>query len=408
MAANGAPVVDADGHVLEHPTALCDYMPARYRDRCFHIERGEDGGELLHFGGRSMPANLLALAGTGGLSLEDRQRAQRGELRYTEITPGAFDPKARLAEMAADQIDQAVVYPTLFLGISGFRDRDFAEAQGEAYNRWLADFCGHAPTRLFGIATLVQTELERALRMAKTGRELGLVGVFLRPNPSRDGVFFCDASWDPLWAALQDLDLAVGFHPYLMPDLPGACRDLGLGTFTAPGATPMRASGDASVIMGTEGLNNIYFSQGLANVYDMMTTVAMLCCGGVLERFPRLRCIFLESNGGWIVPWLERLDHHHEVFPWDVPQLRMRPSEYFRRQCWISFDPDESGLRFTAESPLVGAERIIWASDYPHPDAKIPGVVGELRGAMQGLPEAAQERILGRNAAALYGLPRPA
>src|SRR5262245_53806133 len=204
MTANGAPVVDADGHVLEHPTALLDYIPARYRDRCFHIERGDDGVELLHFGGRSMPANLLALAGTGGLSLEDRQRAQRGELRYTEITPGAFDPKARLAEMAADQIDQAVVYPTLFLGISGFRDRDFAEAQGEAYNRWLADFCRHAPTRLFGIATLVQTDVGRALRMAKTARELGLVGVFLRPNPSRDGVFFCDASWDPLWAALQD------------------------------------------------------------------------------------------------------------------------------------------------------------------------------------------------------------
>jgi predicted TIM-barrel fold metal-dependent hydrolase len=85
----------------------------------------------------------------------------------------------------------------------------------------------------------------------------------------------------------------------------------------------------------------------------------------------------------------------------------MKPSEYFRRQCWISFDPDESTLRMTAESPLVGADRIIWASDYPHPDAKIPGVVGELRRAMDGLPAGAQARILGLNAVELYGLPEP-
>jgi hypothetical protein len=56
-----------------------------------------------------------------------------------------------------------------------------------------------------------------------------------------------------------------------------------------------------------------------------------------------------------------------------VPWLEMLPSEYFRRQCWISFDPDESMLAFTANSPLCGADRIIWASDHPHPDAKFPG-----------------------------------
>ncbi len=136
-----------------------------------------------------------------------------------------------------------------------------------------------------------------------------------------------------------------------------------------------------------------------------METLSVMICGGVLERFPRLRLIFLEANGGWIVPWLERLDHHYEVFRWDVPWLHMKPSEYFRRQCWISFDPDESALAFTARSPLVGADRIIWASDYPHPDAKVPGVVDELREATASLDAAERARILGQNAAGLYGLP---
>jgi uncharacterized protein len=400
-------IVDADGHVLEHPTAMLEYMPAKYREQGFHVVTRDDGSEWLHFRGQVSNANFLALAGTGGLPLEERLRAQRGELKYSEVKPGAYKPAERLTEMASDDIQQAVVYPTLFLGLAGCRDLDFAEAQGDAYNRWLADYCRHAPTRLFGVAVIVQSDIERAIRMAKRAKEMGLVGVFLRPNPSVDGKFFCDPVYDPLWAALQDLDLTLGFHPFLANDLPGACRDLGFGSFVAPGARPMFPEGqeEEAKKSGMVGIQNIFFSQALSNVFDMQTALTTLICGGTLERFPRLKVIFLEANGGWIVPWLERLDHHQEIFPWDVPQMKSKPSEYFRRQCWISFDPDESTLRFTAEHPLVGADRIIWASDYPHPDAKIPGVIAELNEAMDGLPAAARQRILGLNAVELYSLP---
>jgi predicted TIM-barrel fold metal-dependent hydrolase len=86
----------------------------------------------------------------------------------------------------------------------------------------------------------------------------------------------------------------------------------------------------------------------------------------------------------------------------------MKPSEYFRRQCYISFDPDESTLAFTANHPLVGADRIIWASDYPHPDAKFPGVVHELEEVTAPLGEAQRRRIFGENARDAYHLPPPA
>jgi predicted TIM-barrel fold metal-dependent hydrolase len=82
----------------------------------------------------------------------------------------------------------------------------------------------------------------------------------------------------------------------------------------------------------------------------------------------------------------------------------MLPSEYFRRQCWISFDPDESMLAFTANSPLCGAERIIWASDYPHPDAKFPGATEELTEALEGLDLEQQRQITSESARALYGI----
>ena len=129
-----------------------------------------------------------------------------------------------------------------------------------------------------------------------------------------------------------------------------------------------------------ESRPSVLFTQAIANPVDVMSSIAYLLAGGVCERFPDAKFIFLEANGGWLVPWLERLDHHCRKFQWEVTDLSMLPSEYMRRQCWISFDPDEAMLGITAESPLVGADRIIWASDYPHPDAKFPGCDRRARG----------------------------
>src|SRR5437870_416898 len=300
------PIVDADGHVLEPPTGMAERAPAKFRDRIWQIVTRPDGSEWLRYNGGERPANGLALAGVGGMSAADRERARRGEMKYTEVRAGAFRPLPRLVDMDADGIEQAVLYPTLL----------------------------------------------------------------------------------------------VGLHPFLAPDMPGACRALGFYALKAEGVE-MARSDPASPI---RHMANIFFSQAISNPFDMMETLSVMICGGVLERFPRLRLIFLEANGGWIVPWLERLDHHYEVFRWDVPWLRMKPSEYFRRQCWISFDPDESALPFPANSPLVGAERIVWASDYPHPDAKFPGTTAELTEAIAPLDAEQQAQIAGKSAMALYGL----
>jgi predicted TIM-barrel fold metal-dependent hydrolase len=97
---------------------------------------------------------------------------------------------------------------------------------------------------------------------------------------------------------------------------------------------------------------------------------------------------------------LERFDHQFEIF--GSRDQSMRPSELFTRQCMISFDPDESALPFCAQR--IGADKILWASDYPHPDAKIPGVVKELIEAVEPLASADRRRVLGANARAFYRL----
>lgn len=389
--------VDSDGHVLEHPDGMLEYAPSGFEDRIWHIETDAKGTEWCVYDRQRMLASGLALAGTAGMTLEERERAQRGELRYTEVRPAAYNARARLADMDTDGIASAIVYPTMLLGIAGVRDAEFAAAQCRAYNDWLSDHVRDGEDRLYGVAIVPQQDIERAAaEIRRVGSKAGIVGVMLRPNPSEDWKPLHHEVYEPLWRAASDAGLAVGFHPFLTADLPGACLGLRINRL---GMSTLPAGPDDTI-----NIDNIYFTQAISNPFDMMNTAAFLLAGGVCERFPDLRIVFLEANGGWIVPWLERLDHHHQIFSWDVPWLRHEPSEYFRRQCWISFDPDESALAFTANSPLVGADRIVWASDYPHPDAKFPGVTDELREAMAGLTSEQQAQIAGNSCRALYGI----
>ena len=394
--------VDSDGHVLEHPTGMLDYAPEEYRDRIWHIETDADGTEWLLWDGVRSPANIISVSGTAGMSDEDCARAMAGELPYTEVRPAAYNAKARLDDMTADDIDMSVLYPTQLLGIQCYDDVGYAVAQCRAYNDWLSDHVQDGDGRLFGAALLPQQDIEAAAAELRRAAKLpGMVAAFIRPNPTEDWRPFHHSVYDPLWQAASDEGLPLGLHPFLDSRLPGACIGMHFDQIHEKG------HGFTSVDQeGGLAIDNIYFSQALSNPFDMMSSMAFLIAGGVCERFPELRLIFLEANGGWLVPWLERLDHHAHVplFKPDVPLLKMDPSEYFRRQCWISFDADESTLAFTANSPLCGADRIIWASDYPHPDAKFPGVTDELFEAIEPLSEAQQRQIAGDTAVTLYSL----
>jgi uncharacterized protein len=411
----GLRYIDSDGHILEHPTALPEYAPAKYRARIWHIETDEAGQEWCIYNGTRTSANIKAAAGVAGMSDDDRARAFRGEMRYTETRPSGWNAKARLEDMDRDHIDLAVLYPTLLLGLQSERDVDFAQAQARAYNDWCSDHVGEGEGRLFGAAAMPPMHTaEDVLGVAQEIRRVaeipGIVSVFMRPNPSVDWRPFNDHVYDPIWQAASDTGLPVAMHPFLAPDLPGACVGLRLGR-------PRRADGSyvdefdpnrMSIVMkgGVDSANrpSTLFMQAIANPVDVMSAIAYLLAGGVCERFPGAKFIFLEANGGWLVPWLERLDHHCRKFQWEVADLSLLPSEYFRRQCWISFDPDEAMLRTTAESPLVGAERIIWASDFPHPDAKFPGVTEELAEVLEGLTFEQKRQITSESAIALYGV----
>ena len=133
-----------------------------------------------------------------------------------------------------------------------------------------------------------------------------------------------------------------------------------------------------------------------------MIAVLCLVVGGILERFPGLKVAFLEAGVGWVPYWMERLDEHYEYLKPTVPWLTKKPSEYMRSgQVYYAFEPDEEILPFVAN--YVGAERLIFASDYNHSDSKFPETVSTVT-ERTDIQLTTMAKIMGENAAQLYGL----
>lgn len=376
-------IIDSDGHVVEPDLVWKEYAEPAFREQldvpgggvqALGIRRAYPDADPDRFIDREDAEESTWSENLGGESWDAESRTKMGR-------PGGHDPNARLQDMDAEGIDAAVLYPTSML--TWVEDAQLFGAACRAYNNWLHDYCAAAPSRLYGVATVPLQDIDAAItEMRRCIEQLDFKAVMIRPAPYLAGRKLNHPDYDSFWRAAADLDCPIGIHPSPHGDMPNSCRLLGL------------ADGVTDPMVG------IALRQGLTNAVDLQMAVAYFVLGGICERHPDLQVAFLEGTGGWIVPMLERFDHQFEIF--GSPDQRTLPSELFARQCVISFDPDETALAFSVEQ--LGAERVIWASDYPHPDAKIPGVVEELETAIKALPPAAQAEVRGASARRFYRL----
>src|SRR5437867_4297563 len=140
----------------------------------------------------------------------------------------------------------------------------------------------------------------------------------------------------------------------------------------------------------------------VSHTMEMMLVALSVIWGGVVDRHPRLRVAFLESGGGWIAPWLDRMDRHFDDQGFNESAPKTRPSELFQRNCWISFEPVESSIAVLAD--YIGPHKIMWATDYPHSDGFFPGAPQMLRERIESLSPEAKHQVLAGGALGFYGL----
>ncbi|MBI2867643.1 MAG: amidohydrolase family protein, partial [Chloroflexi bacterium] len=81
----------------------------------------------------------------------------------------------------------------------------------------------------------------------------------------------------------------------------------------------------------------------------------------------------------------------------------MLPSDFFRRNVFISFQEDDLAVRLRDQ---IGVDLLAWGTDYPHPEATFPRSQQFLVKMFKGVPEKEQAKVAGGNTARLYGFSR--
>ena len=372
--------VDADGHILEPPDLWETYLEPEHRDRALTIRRDEHGLEELWIGGERSRMSTSGFPSTlGAMGAPDLKAIQLDPARtYVGEAPyGSMDPQQRLDLLDAEGIDAVVLYTTVgLLWEAELDDPELSQAYTRAYNRWICDFCRDSP-RLVPTAHLSLSDPLAAAAELERAVEDGARGAYVAPF-THDGRPLGHPDNNPVFAACQDLGVPFAIHPTFEPQWTKGTR---MGSWDNVKKLRLLASVTAS-----DGVRHQF-----TTLFDH----------GVFDQFPRLRVLVLESGGGWIGYWLDRMDavYGHTAIGTRVP-LEAPPSDYFRERVWISCDPDERTIPSLIER---FGDRFLWASDFPHAD-HTPEYIDDLAELAGAIGDGNRARFLGDNARDLFAI----
>lgn len=373
--------IDADGHVLEPPDLWERYIDPAFRDRALRIVVDERGLEELEIDGRRSTMSRRGFPATlGAMGAPDLADIQTNPERtyLSEMPYGAMDPGERLELLDAERLDAVILYTTVgLLWEAEVTDPALAQAYTRAYNRWICEFAAGSE-RLVPTAHLSLSDPAAAAAELRRAVGEGAKGCYVCPF-THDAKPLGHPDHHVVFATAQELGVPFAIHPTFEPQWTKGQR---MGTWDQVKQLRLLASVTAS-----DGVRHQF-----TTLFDH----------GVFDLFPDLKVLVLESGGGWIGYWLDRIDavYGHTFIGERVP-LKERPSDYFRRQVWISCDPDERTIPALAER--YGVDRFLWASDFPHAD-HTPEYVEDLNELAGMFPEGDRRKFLGDNARALFGL----
>jgi predicted TIM-barrel fold metal-dependent hydrolase len=370
-------IISVDGHVKAPRAAYREYVEKKY------LEAFDDWLRAQEASGRPDAGNLSPdLAPDAQWDLDRRRRDLESQGVVAEVlfpngvpfqaTP--FDDSGQAASPELNRVGKM------------------------AYNRWLADVCSQADGRVSGQAAIVFDDVDQAVKDVHWAREHGLGGIMMPPlNPG--DTFFFDPALDPIWAAIQETGLPISQHG-------GA----GVPTYSPPGM--------AAIL--TLAYEHAFFSG--RSLWQMIV-------GGVFDRFPGLKVVFVETEVHWIAPAFRNLDMKVSMGDeWTAFAAFLKrerafsrlPSEYWASNCWAGispFHPNQlaietlgSGYEPAPGEFTLGSDRAMFGVDYPHFETAWPATMERVADLLE--PDTVREedarRILFDNAAEVYGFDRNA
>ena len=380
---NGFKVLDSDLHTMEPDGLWEQYLEEPFKKFAPQFVRRTENATnqpIIRIGQVEI-GEMSRRVQTALVGKDLQQRAFARHPHYEIAHARGYDSESHVAAMDIEGIDVAVIYGTRGRQVQMHDDLEpeVAAALARAHNNWTRDFCAYNPHRLKFAAQISFHNAELAIREARRAvGELGAVAVIGNPNPV-NGRHIHDPEFEPLWSAIEELEVPVGFHPTGQASLRD---DIARRYLDHPNGR----------VIGVAGRNPM----------ELMLAFASMAAGGVLERHPGLRCAFLEGTCGWLPWWLWRLDEAWEKFgPGSDVQISQLPSQYFFRQCYVATDSDEKVLKQVVEA--VGDDNIVVSTDYPHSDGLFPHAIEEFV-SLEGVADKTKAKILWDNCARLYKL----
>lgn len=358
-------VISADSHVIEPPNLWLDHIEPAFRQRAPRCERigGKDvfqcdGVDLIQPG----PA-----AGAG-------QRVVKREVAFEEIPRACWDPDARVPEILKDGVEAEVMYPSVAMRMFAIPDPAYLAACFRAYNDWMAGFVRRQPRHFAGLGLIPIDDIQGATLELRRCAGLGLSGACITVSPAH-GRQYDDTAYDPLWAAAAELGMPLSLH-----------------VLTGQGSEkPVQQRSPVDLYLG-----------GLAPPSIIQAVLLRMIVSGVFKRHPGLQVVSAENDSGWAGYFIERLDYIVQRRQYMTGKGALGddlPSTFFRSNVSLTFQRDRAGILVRS---MIGTDRLLWGSDYPHTDSTWPNSMDMLDRLTGDIPQAERAMIAGGNAARLY------
>lgn len=313
-----------------------------------------------------------------GLPQALRSSAPRYPSHPYQVHNGGAVGATRVKEMAVDGVSAEVLYPSLMLDQFSIKDAALQEACFRTYNNWLAEYCSHAPDRVFGVCTISLYRIDEALKELERCKKAGMRGVMIWQVPPED-LSFASQHYEKFWAAVQEMEMPVSMH--------------------ANTGIPFVLGGAAK--WGSDAVKRITTLVSVKLMYAQ-NALTQFIFSGALERFPELKIVLVENEVSWMPYFISQSDKFYKRADFVNPGMKRYPGEYFTRQIFATFFNDPPSRLLFGN---WGTDNFMWSNDFPHKNSTWPNSREVIARDMKHLSDADRGKLVHDNVVRLYKLP---
>ncbi|RYD95690.1 MAG: amidohydrolase [Sphingomonadales bacterium] len=384
----GRTVIDIDSHYSEPHDLWTKRAPAKFKDLVPRFATLDGNphwivGENTPLGYGVSAACTIRPDGSKVAGMECVN------LGIGDVHMGSWDVASRLALMDQMGLSAQIIYPNIlgFGGQAGAKvDPELRLISTQIFNDAMAEMQDESKQRIFPMALLPWWDRKLMIAETRRAHAMGLRGVNINPEPfehkDADGNALPDlgnAHWDEFWAVCEELDLPINFHI---------------------GASDSNITWGYERAWASNSDNAKYIVTSTMLFLANAATMANLVFSGLLDRFPKLKFVSVESGLGWVPFFAEALNYQYAEAGANE-NLTKPPSQYLKDNIYTSFWFERNNL--ARDIRTVGVDNVMFETDFPHPTCLYP--VDDMNVAFAGLEEAEIRKVLSGNAARVYNLP---